>query len=72
MKVRLRVLDILKEQGKSRYWLNQQLGMHYMSFKKMLEHDTDSIHFSTLERLSTYLNVPVGDLFETIEDDNDH
>ena len=70
MKVRLRVLEILEEQGKSRYWLNQQLGMHYMSFKKMIEHDTDSIHFSTLENLSASLNVPVGDLFETVDDEN--
>lgn len=35
--VRLRILEILEEQGKSRYWLNQQLLMHYVSFKKMIE-----------------------------------
>ena len=68
--VRLRVLEILEEQGKSRYWLNQQLLMHYVSFKKMIENQTDSIHFETLDKLSTALNVPIGELFEKT-DDND-
>ena len=67
---RLRVLEILEEQGKSRYWLNQQLLMHYVSFKKMIENQTDSIHFETLDKLSTALNVPIGELFEKT-DDND-
>ena len=62
--VKLRINDILQEQGKSRYWLNKQLGMHYVSFKKMIENNTDSIRFETLDKLSTILNVPVGDLFE--------
>lgn len=65
--VRLRITDILQEQGKSRYWLNKQLGMHYVSFKKMIENNTDSIRFETLDKLSTILNVPVGDLFENID-----
>lgn len=62
--VKLRINDILQEQNKSRYWLNKQLGMHYVSFKKMIENNTDSIRFETLDKLSTILNVPVGDLFE--------
>jgi len=68
--VKLRIQEILEEQGKSRYWLNQQLVMHYVSFKKMIENQTDSIHFETLDKLSTALNVPIGDLFEKT-DDND-
>jgi len=66
--VKLRVLEILEEQGKSRYWLNKQLGMHYMSFKKMIENDTNSIYFDTLDKLSTLLNVPIGDLFVKTND----
>ena len=62
-------LDILEEQGKSKYWLNKQLGMHYVSFKKMIENNTTSIKFDTLERLSKILEVPVGDLFEQYEDE---
>lgn len=62
--IKLRILDILEEQGKTKYWLDKQLGMHYVSFKKMVNNETDSIRFDTLDKLSTILNVPVGDLFE--------
>lgn len=68
--VKLRILEILEEQGKTRYWLNKRMDMHYVSFKKMIENQTDSIHFDTLDKLSTLLNVPIGDLFEKT-DDND-
>lgn len=70
--VRLRILEILEEQGKTRYWLNKQMGMHYVSFKNMIENKTDSIRFETLEKLSKFLNVPVGDLFEQSEDSSDN
>ena len=68
--VKLRVMEILEEQGKTRYWLNKRMNMHYVSFKKMIENDTDSIRFETLDKLSTLLQVPVGDLFVKTEDDS--
>ena len=39
--------------------------------KKMVENNTTSIRFDTLERLSKILNVPVGDLFVQTDDDTD-
>ena len=68
--VKLRVMEILEEQGKTRYWLNKRMNMHYVSFKKMIENDTDSIRFETLDKLSTLLQVPVGDLFVKTEDNS--
>lgn len=67
--VRLRVIEILEAQGKSRYWLNKRMEMHYVSFKNMIENNTNSIRFETLDKLSKILNVPVGELFEQ-EDEN--
>lgn len=69
--VELRVLEILEEQGKTRYWLNKRMDMHYVSFKKMIENETSSIRFDTLEKLSTILEVPVGELFKTVEKKDD-
>lgn len=69
--VKLRILEILEEQGKTRYWLNKRMDMHYVSFKKMIENQTDSIHFDTLDKLSTLLNVPIGDLFEKNNNDSE-
>lgn len=66
--LRLRIEDILIEKGKSKYWLSKQLSMHYVSFKKMIENDTISIRFDTLDRLSKILEVPIGDLFEQTDD----
>lgn len=66
--VRLRVLEILEEQGKSRYWLNKRMEMHYVSFKNMIENNTNSIRFETLDKLSTILDVPIGDLFEKTDE----
>ncbi len=64
----LRIDEILEEQGRSRYWLCKKLGMHYVSFKKMVENETTSIRFDTLDRLSSFLEVPIGDLFTKTED----
>ena len=68
--VKLRVLDILEEQGKSKYWLCKNLEMHYVSFNKMVNNQTISIRFDTLDRMATLLNVPVGDLIEQCIDNN--
>lgn len=68
--VRLRVIEILKEQNKTRYWLCKHMDMHYVSFKKMIENGTNSIRFETLDKLSTLLNVPVGELFEKVDDNS--
>lgn len=68
--VKLRVLEILEEQGKTRYWLNKRMEMHYVSFKNMIENNTNSIRFETLDKLSTLLNVPVGELFEKTDEDS--
>lgn len=61
--VKLRVLDILEEQGKTKYWLCKKMEMHYVSFKKMVENNTTSIRFDTLDKLTNLLDVPIGDLF---------
>lgn len=67
--IKLRILEILEEKNKTKYWLCKQMGMHYVSFNKMVNNDTNSIRFDTLYKLSTILDVPVGDLFEIIPDE---
>lgn len=57
--VKLRVEEILKEQGKTRYWLNKRMEMHYVSFKNMIENNTNSIRFEK-NRLLSRLNLIFG------------
>ena len=36
--------------------------------KNMIENNTNSIRFETLDKLSTILDVPIGDLFEKTDE----
>ncbi len=38
-------------------------------FQKMLENNTDSIRFDTIDRLAKALDVPVSDLFVQVSDE---
>ncbi|MBQ6441304.1 MAG: helix-turn-helix transcriptional regulator [Lachnospiraceae bacterium] len=65
----LRVLDILEEQGKTKYWLCKRMEMHYVSFNKMVNNQTASIRFDTIDRMAQLLEVSPGELFLQIPDD---
>ena len=62
--VRLLVLDILKEQNHSKYWLYKQMELSYQNFNRMVQNETSSIKFENLEKLCSILNCSIGDLFE--------
>ena len=66
--VRLRVLDILKEQNHSKYWLYKQMELSYQNFNRMVQNETSSIKFENLEKLCSILNCSIGDLFENEEE----
>ena len=62
--VRLRVLDILKEQNHSKYWLYKQMELSYQNFNRIVQNETAAIKFENLEKLCSILNCSIGDLFE--------
>jgi DNA-binding Xre family transcriptional regulator len=68
--VRLRILDILEEQGHTKYWLFKQMDLSYQNFNRMVKNETRSIRFENLDILSDILGCPIGDLFEKIDDDD--
>lgn len=68
MTIKLRIKEILEEKGKTNYWLSQQLGMCYRNYHNIVTNQTSAIRFDTLERLCEILDVPVGDLFEQIDE----
>lgn len=65
--IRLRILDILKEQNHSKYWLFKQMDLSYQNFNRMVQNETTSIKFENIEKLCKILDCPVGDLFEIHE-----
>ena len=66
--VKLRILEILESQNHTKYWLFKQLDLSYQNFNRMVNNETSSIRVENLDKLSTILNCPVGDLFEKVED----
>ena len=70
--VALRILEILEEKGKTKYWLCKRMEMHYVSFNKMVNNGTNSIRFDTLDKMSQILGVPVGELFYQTSEGSEH
>lgn len=61
--IRLDVLRLLKEQGKTKYWLYKQLGMSYQNFSKMVNNQTKSIRYENIETMCLLLNCTPNELF---------
>jgi putative transcriptional regulator len=61
--MKLRLYDILKEKGKTKYWLYIQLGLSYQNFNKIINNQTTSIKFNTLQSLCEILSCSPNDLF---------
>ena len=45
------------------------MDMSYQNFNRMVTNETSAIRYDTLDRLSTVLNCPIGELFYKTEDD---
>ena len=61
--VHFRIDEILKEKGKTRYWLYMQLGLSYQNFKKIVENETSAIKFENLKAICDILECTPNDLF---------
>ena len=66
--IRLDVLRLLDERGKTKYWLYKQLGMSYQNFSKMVNNQTKSIRYENIETMCLLLNYTPNDLFVITED----
>lgn len=62
--MKLRVLQILEEKGKSKYWLYMQMGLSYQNFNKLVNNQTNGIKFENLKALCDCLDCTPNDLFE--------
>lgn len=68
--VRLNVLELLRQQGHTKYWLYIQLGMSYQNFNKMVNNQTASIRYENIEALCQILNCTPNELFVFEDDTN--
>lgn len=66
--VKLRVLELLEKQGRTKYWLYKQLGMSYQNFSRMVNNETKSIRYENIETMCLLLNCTPNELFEITEE----
>lgn len=66
--VKLNVLKLLKDKGKTKYWLYIQLNTSYQNFNKMVNNETRSIRYEMIETLCEILDCTPNDLFKFEED----
>lgn len=59
-----RILNILEQKGKSKYWLYMQLGLSYQNFNNLVTNKTKSIKFENLKALCDILECTPNELFE--------
>lgn len=61
--IKLNVLKLLEEKGRTKYWLYKQLGMSYQNFNKMVNNQTSSIRYENIEAMCQILECTPDDLF---------
>ena len=66
--IKLRVKELLEQNGKTKYWLYKQLGMSYQNFNKMINNETQSIRYENIETICLLLNCTPNDIFEITEE----
>lgn len=65
--IKLNVLDLLEQKGKTKYWLYKQLGMSYQNFSKMINNQTKSIRYENIETLCYLFDCTPNELFKITE-----
>ncbi len=61
--IKLNVLELLQQRGKTKYWFYKQLGMSYQNFNRMVNNQTQSIQLNRIETLCLLLDCTPNDLF---------
>lgn len=66
--IKLDVLSMLQKHGKTKYWLYKQLGMSYQNFNRMINNETKSIRYETLDAMCGIFGCTPNDLLIYDED----
>ncbi len=61
--IKLNIKEILKEKGKTKYWLVKQMESNYQSISDIMNNTTTAIRFETLEKLCKVLECTPNDIF---------
>lgn len=62
--MRIKINELLEQQGRSRNWLSKQTGIDYPALSRLCHNKTTAISFNTVEKLCKALHCTLDDLFE--------
>ena len=62
--VYINIKELLKEKGKTKYWLIKTMEGSYQSISHMMNNETTGIKFETIEKLCKLLECTPNDLFK--------
>ena len=66
--IKVNIETLLKKNGKSKYWLCNQMNITSRNLNKIILGVTKSISFKYVEQFCKYLNCTPNDLFSIIEE----
>ncbi len=66
--IKLNILELLKKNGKTKYWLCQRMNITSRNLNRIINGYTTSISFKYIEEFCKYLNCTPGELIEIIKD----
>ncbi len=65
--IHVKVKEILKQKKKSKYWFIKNMEGGYQSLSRLMNNETTSIHFETLEKMCDIFECEPGDIIERID-----
>ncbi len=69
--VRLNIVELLKENNKTKYWLCQKMNITSRNLNRIINGYTTSISFKYIEDFCKYLNCEPGELIKiTLDEKN--
>lgn len=66
--IHVKIKEILKQKKKSKYWFVKNMEGGYQALSRLMNNETTSIHFETLEKMCDIFECEPGDLIERIID----
>jgi len=66
--IKVNIDEILKNKGKTVYWLAKELKCNYNNINKLVKGQTDSIKFNMLENIADMLECDLSDILKIVKD----
>lgn len=60
--IQVNVKELLKKQKRSKYWFVKNMEGGYQSLSHLMNNETRSIHFDTLEKMLNLFDCEIGEL----------